>query len=439
VRVRDRFLGGGLLGLMLLGLMPGIASAANPQIVQFTSNNAKAVHGNSLYGTVASFGVGPGRWLVLAKAELAFPEKDDARQITTCTLYLNGGVGGWQGFTTVSQPNSTSTAAGVPSGVSEGFSLSVGDSLAHAGSVLLRCYTGAGANHVFIRQIHITAIKVNKLTVMHMGSGTPTVYGSGTPEAVWAWNTTTAQVPNGGGVNAGSFTLPVGNWWGVASGNVGSNSSATSGYCYLTNGGEYGQALWRTAAAGTPGDKQALTTQLDVHRNTPASFTWQCGGSGGSATLSNTFVAVIRLSRLTQRTDDSTVIYGSGSPSAFYTAYSNPQNVAAAHPKTLTRALNLPAGSYVVQGTVSVTEVTNTDAVVHCKLKVGTKVLDQADTRLTRATGVVYSQALVFNGSVKLGSAGKALLSCYHTDVSSGTSAVSLSLTALQGVITTKP
>lgn len=253
-----RLLAGGLLGLLAAGLAPGVASAANPTIIQYRNNTPQAVQGGA-YGTVATVHLGAGRWLVLAKAELAFPEQGDAHQTTTCTLFINGGLAaGLQSWMSISQPNSTSTTAGVASGVNESFSLSIGNALNHADSALLRCYTNAGLNHVFIRQIHITAIKVNKLSVFHSGSSTPTVYGSGTPEAIWMWNTAGTALSSGGSAFDSSLNLPAGNWMAVASSNLYATSGSPGyGSCDLQDVATLTQSSWRTTASGTPGDAVA--------------------------------------------------------------------------------------------------------------------------------------------------------------------------------------
>jgi hypothetical protein len=440
VRLQGRFMGAGLLGLLLVGLIPGVASAANPTIVQFTKNGVQPVK-NGAYGAVANFPVGAGRWLVLAKAEVAFPVKTEPHQVTTCALSITGGVGGYVGYVSVSPPNSTSTTVGVPSSVNEGISDSVADALGKPNTVSLRCITTAGANHVFIRHIHITAIRVGTLIVKNLASGTPQVYGTGSPEAVWGWHLTTTAVLSGGTSVGSSMSVPAGNWVAVSSSSIYSSSSsfAAYGYCTLQDSGALDQPSWRTANYGQPGDEAVLTAQIGFHSKTTSTIQYGCHSFVGGATIFYTYIAALRVSKLTERTSDSTVSYGNGTPNAVFTSNLPVQDIVSAHPASLTRSIKLGKGSWVVEGTLSTTETATKDAVVHCQLKVGSHVLDQANSRLTRQTGLVFSQDLVFNGSVKLAGPANALLSCYQTSPNGDMEGSSLHLTAIQGAVSNLP
>jgi hypothetical protein len=237
------------------------------------------------------------------------------------------------------------------------------------------------------------------------------------------------------------MSVPPGNWVVLSSSTTYSSSGASAAYgnCTLQDSGALDQPSWRTAPYLSPGDEAALTAQIGFHSNTSSTIQYGCHSFAGPATIFNTYFAALQVSKLTERTSDATVNYGSGTPNAIFTENLTAQGISSVHPASLTRSIKLGKGSWVVEGTLSATEIAVKDAVVHCTLQVGSHVLDQANSRLTRQTGLVFIQDLVFNGSVKLTGPANALLSCAQTSPNGDMNGSSLHLTAIQGAVTNLP
>jgi hypothetical protein len=413
---------------------PTVAAAAtNPTVVEFAHNKPQPVHGDNTYGTVASVPLTAGNWLVLAKAELDFPELADPEETTTCGLTIAGGVGTWQGLGLASPPNSDSSAAGTPNPLGVSMTVSVGDHLAGQGAALLRCTSQAGANHDFIRQIRITAIKVAKLTVTELSQSTPVtvVYGTGAPEAVWGWSEDVMTMTPPNSYSTGVLPISAGNWWSTVNASFASVSGAANGQCDFLIGKPDAKFTYTTSQHGHPGDRQQIASQVAGHLSNPYGALFGCTASNGTVQVQQVYIAALRFGQLQVQNPQSLLTFGHGTPLGVAMQANADHPIVAGPPSKVARSLSLKAGSWLVHGTVTVGDLYHV-AAVHCVLKVGSTLVDSADTQLSLSAQTSnFEERMVFDAQVTLATPAKATVLCGTSDTTGQASEAELELFGL--------
>jgi hypothetical protein len=312
--------------------------------------------------------------------------------------------------------------------------VSVADHLTARGAATLRCTTTASANDAFIRQIRITAIKVAKLTVTELGQTNKVVYGTGAPEAVWGWSEGVTTLTPPATSSAGLLPLAAGNWWSLVNASFSAVSAGANGGCDFRISQPDRKFGYTLSQHGLPGDRQEISSQVTGHLSNPYAALFACTAGTGTAQVQQVFIAAIRLGQLRDQNAQGVKTYGHGTPLGLALQNNGGHTIYNGAFAKLPRSLSLSAGSWLVHGTLTVSDLYHV-AAVHCILKVGTATVDAADTRLSlNATSANFDQQLVFDAKVAVATSAKATILCETSDTSGDAAAGNLGLFALRTI-----
>jgi hypothetical protein len=181
-----------MVGVLIVPWSPAEAATSGPTVIAVHRDGAVDVSGNSTYGTVASMRVPAGNWSITATATI---------QATTSVLDADCELVAGSEFNESRTDPATAGAGSLGAMV-----LLLAHHFAKAGTVTLKCATYDWTGDVLIRDVHVTAVQVGKLTD---DAGT---FGSGSPSAVFGQDKTVRLFTDTAVHDLQDLTLPAGTW-----------------------------------------------------------------------------------------------------------------------------------------------------------------------------------------------------------------------------------
>ena len=193
LKFRHAIAAGAMLGAALqVGALPSNAASTGPNVIAVHQNGAVDVPGNSTLGTIASVSLPAGNWLITATATAIGTTGINRLE---CQL-----IAGSEFYKSRTLPSATGVSSYQP------IVLILAHHFAKKGTAYLKCYTDGWLGADLIRDVHLTAVEVGKLT-----DGATTT-GTGSPNAVYAQDPNLQGWTNNSYNAVQTLTLPAGTW-----------------------------------------------------------------------------------------------------------------------------------------------------------------------------------------------------------------------------------
>jgi hypothetical protein len=349
-----------LSGVLLVQALPVEAVTTGPTVIAVHRDGAIDVPGGT-FGTIAKMSVPAGNWSITATATLV---GTDTTYGNECQL-----VAGTDSYTTGTDPSAQG------GGSSQAVVLLLAHHFAKTGTVTLKCSNSGWAGDVLIRDVHVVAVQVAQL---YTGDVT---YGTGSPQAIYAQDTSFRQYLDTAQYGVQDLSLPAGTWlvhatlW-AGAGSV--NSPRVN--CFLVSG----NTAQDQSFASVPFYRRTISLEGVFRLAFPGDVYILCNVSTGGWIVYSSAESAIKVGTLKYgQLGGNLSTTGSGSPNVIG-GYGGPGGITDATSPASIGSLSLGAGSWFVSSKLSVQGGGNTPKVT-CQLRVSTGasqsrvVLDGAD------------------------------------------------------------